>query len=146
MGIRSIHPQGRARVRRAAAAVGACLITLLTMGAGSALASYTATVQGGTLKVTGDAASDKLALRVSPSDPALLQVDVGDNGTADFQFPLASFVAINIQAGAGNDQVRIDNTFGSFADKALTVGGGAGNDRLFGGDGSDRLFGGDGND
>ena len=93
------------------------MITLLTIGAGSALASYTAAVRGTTLRITGDAASDKLALEIVLSDPTLLLVDVGDDGTPDFQFPLASFTAIYIQAGAGNDQVRIG---GGFADKAVT--------------------------
>lgn len=146
MGIRSVHPRSRARARRTAIAVAACVIAMLTIGAGSALASYTAALQGATLRITGDAASDRLALRLSPSDPTLLQVDVGDNGKANFQFPLASFTAIFVQAGAGNDQVRIDPTLGTLADKVVTIGGGPGNDKLFGGDGNDRLFGGDGND
>ncbi len=72
---------------RVVAVVGACLAVLLTLCSGSALARYTAKVQGATLKVIGDAASDKLAVEVDPSDPSLLELDVGANGTADFTFP-----------------------------------------------------------
>jgi len=119
---------------------------MLSFGAAPALASYTAGVQGATLQIKGNGAGDKLALRLSPTDPNTLQVDVGDDGAADFAFDRSTFTAIDVQAGGGNDEVRVDDTFGSFANDALTVDGGGDNDTLIGGDGNDVLIGGSGND
>jgi hypothetical protein len=93
-------------------------------------------VQGRTLQIVGNPASDKLALRLAPGSPHILQVNVGDDGTADFSFDRSTFDAIVVHAGAGNDEVRVDDAFGSFADHALTLDGGAGNDVLRGGDGT----------
>ena len=73
-------------------------------------------------------------------------MDVGDDGTVDFSFDRSTFAAIDVQAGGGNDQVRVDDDFGSFAANALTIDGGAGDDTLIGGDGNDVLIGGTGND
>ncbi len=98
------------------------------------------------MQIKGDGASDKLALRLSPADPNTLQVDVGEDGTADLAFDRGTFTAINVQARGGNDEVRVDGSFGSFASDALTIDGGAGNDTLIGGDGDDVLIGGSGND
>src|SRR5436309_2299052 len=64
-------------------------------------------VQGGTLQISGDAASDKLGLQVSPVDPNVLQVDVGEDGTTDFSFDRTTFTAIDVEAGGGDDEVRI---------------------------------------
>jgi Ca2+-binding RTX toxin-like protein len=119
---------------------------LLGFAAGQASAACTAAVQNGTLQITGDDASDMLALRLSPTDSNVLQVDVGDDGTVDFSFDRSTFTAINVQAGGGDDIVRVDDVFGSFASDALTIDGGSGNDTLIGGDGNDTLIGGTGND
>ena len=70
----------RRRALAGAAATGASLAALLGIAAQPALASYQASVQGGTLQIVGDGASDKLALRLAPGDPNTLQVDVGDDG------------------------------------------------------------------
>ncbi len=126
--------------------IGALAATMLAFGASPAFAAYTAGVQGGTLQIKGDGVSDKLALRLSPTDPNMLQVDVGEDGTVDFVFDRSTFTAINVQAGGGNDEVRVDDSFGSVAIDALTIDGGAGNDTLIGGDGDDMLIGGPGND
>ena len=138
------------RVRRRAlqlcAVTGAALAGTFAFGAQSALAAYTANVQNGTLQINGDRASDKLALRLAPGDPNTLQVDVGDNGTADFSFDRTTFTAIHVQGGGGNDQIRIDQTNGTFTDEAVTLDGGPGNDTLIGGDGADVLIGGSGDD
>jgi Ca2+-binding RTX toxin-like protein len=136
----------RIRALQGGAVVGASVAAMLAFSAAPAFASYTAGVQGGTLQIKGDGASDKLALRLSPTDPNTLQVDVGDDGTADFAFDRSTFGAINVQAGGGNDEVRVDDSFGSFATDALTMDGGAGDDTLIGGDGNDVLIGGPGND
>jgi Ca2+-binding RTX toxin-like protein len=136
----------RLRALQGGVVLGASVAALLGFDAAPALASYTAGVQNGTLQIKGNGASDKLALRLSPTDPNTLQVDVGEDGTVDFSFDRSTFTAINVQAGGGDDEVRVDDSFGSFADDTLTIDGGAGNDTLIGGDGNDVLIGGAGND
>jgi Ca2+-binding RTX toxin-like protein len=98
------------------------------------------------LKITGDGASDKLALRLQGGSPTILQVDVGDDGTADFSFDRTTFTAVDVQAGGGEDQLRIDQSGGTFTDEAVSLNGGAGNDTLIGGAGADTLAGGPGDD
>jgi Ca2+-binding RTX toxin-like protein len=76
----------------------------------------------------------------------VLQVDVGD-GSADFEFARADVAQIVVDAGAGDDVVRIDDSNGAFTDTIpTTIDGGAGNDDLAGGSGVERLRGGPGND
>jgi Ca2+-binding RTX toxin-like protein len=117
---------------------------VLTLGADPAQAAYTARVQAGTLKITGDAADDKLALRLG--SPSTLEVDVGEDGSADFSFDRNTFTAIDVEAGPGDDEVRIDQSGGAFTDEAVSINGGAGNDTLIGGAGTERLLGGSGDD
>jgi Ca2+-binding RTX toxin-like protein len=136
----------RIKALQGGAVVGASVAAMLAFSAAPAFASYTAGVQAGTLQIKGDGASDRLALRLSPADPNTLQVDVGEDGTADFAFDRSTFTAINVQAGGGNDDVRLDHSFGSFAADKVTIDGGAGNDTLIGSDGDDVLIGGSGND
>jgi len=127
----------------ASAVGGACLTAMLGFAADPAAAAYKATVQGGTLQIVGDGASDKLELLTAPDNPNILELDVGEDGTIDFSFDRSTFSAIDVQAGGGNDEVRI-------APGALlgnvTIDGGAGDDTLIGGDGDDTLIGGPGND
>jgi Ca2+-binding RTX toxin-like protein len=136
----------RRRVLQICAIAGAGLGGMLGFAADPALASYDAHVQAGTLQIKGNGASDKLALRLDPNAPNILQVDVGEDGTTDFAFDRNTFTAINVQGGGGNDEIRIDQSGGSFADDAVTLDGGAGNDTLIGGDGNDTLIGGSGDD
>jgi hypothetical protein len=87
-------------------------------------------VHAGTLQLIGDSASDKLSLSVSPVDPNLLLVDVGEDGTTDFTFDRSTFSAIDVEAGGGNDEVRIDPD----SDLSnVTINGGAGDDTIIGG-------------
>ncbi len=136
----------RRRLLNAVIATSASGAALLGVGATPALASYKAQVQGGTLQITGNGASDKLALHLDPNNPNVLQLDVGEDGTADFSFDRSTFDSINVDAGGGNDDVRVDDSFGSFATQPVTIDGGSGDDTLTGGDGNDTLIGGAGND
>ena len=138
--------RARRRALEVLAIFGGGVGALLGFGATPALASYTAQVQGGTLQIVGNQASDKLALRLQNGAPNILQVDVGDDGTSDFSFDRSTFTAINVQGGGGNDEIRIDDVFGSFANTPVTLDGGSGDDTLIGGDGNDVLIGGPGND
>ena len=56
-------------------------------------AAYSARVETGTLTLKGNAASDKLVLRLAPGAPGTLQADVGADGTADFSFDRSTFTA-----------------------------------------------------
>jgi Ca2+-binding RTX toxin-like protein len=135
----------RGRALRASIIAGVSAAGLLGFAAQPALASYKAQVQNGTLQIVGNNASDKLELRADPNNPNVLQLDVGEDGTTDFSFDASTFTAISVQAGGGDDEVRMER-FGTFADKALTIDGGSGDDTLIGGDGADTLIGGGGRD
>ena len=101
----------------------------------------------GVLTVKGTEASDKIALRLQAGDPGTLQVDVGDDGSADFSFARNQIAKIAVDARAGDDLVRIDDSNGAFTDTIpTTVDGGDGNDTIAGGKGSELLLGGEGND
>jgi Ca2+-binding RTX toxin-like protein len=100
-----------------------------------------------TLRVRGTDANDAIALRLAGGNPAVVQVDLGDDGTADFSFPRAAIDSISIKARGGNDRVRIDDTNGAFTNAIPTrIAGGPGNDTIAGGAGAETLNGGPGND
>ena len=106
-----------------------------------------AEVTGGTLTITGSQAPDRIALRLSATDANQLQVDIGDDGSADATFDLSTFRAIAVAAGNGDDSVRIDQVNGIFTTtKATRIDGGNGDDTLIGGSGNEVLVGGRGND
>jgi Ca2+-binding RTX toxin-like protein len=137
-----IHPiSGRARLRWGTLVAGVSAAAGFGLAATPALAAYRAQVSAGTLEITGNGASDKLALQLDPTNPSVLQLDVGEDGTVDFAFDRSTFSAIDVQAGGGNDEVRVANGVGD-----VTIDGGPGNDTLIGGDGNDVLIGGDGSD
>ena len=94
-------------------------------------ASTTVAVAHRTLTVNGTAAANRLALRLRPHHPQTLQIDLGDNGSADFQVDRHRFDAIRITPGAGDDSVRIDESNGQFTrSDRTTVDGGTGHDTL----------------
>src|SRR6266516_4525727 len=101
----------------------------------------------GVLTIEGTGAGDRIALRLQAGDAGVLQVDVGDDGTADFSFERARVASIGVDARGGDDNVRIDDSNGAFTDTIpTTIDGGPGNDTIAGGKGVETLRGGDGND
>src|SRR6478752_3349275 len=99
------------------------------------------------LRVRGTGANDAITLRLAAGNPAVLQVDLGDNGSGDFSFPRAAIDSISVKARSGNDRVRIDDTNGAFTNAIPTrIDGGPGNDTIAGGAGAETLNGGPGND
>jgi Ca2+-binding RTX toxin-like protein len=105
------------------------------------------TLENGVLTVEGTNASDRIALRLQAGQPGILQVDVGDDGSADFSFQRREISEIAVNAGNGDDSVRIDESNGVFGDTIpTTIDGGNGNDRLVGGAGDETVLGGNGND
>jgi Ca2+-binding RTX toxin-like protein len=104
-------------------------------------------LKAGTLAIKGTNAGERIALRLAMGDPGVLQVDVGDDGSADFSFARADVAKIALDARGGNDAVRIDESNGVFTDSIpTTIDGGNGNDNLAGGSGAETLRGGRGND
>ena len=106
-------------------------------------AAYTASVQNGTLILTGDVASDRLAL-ISSTNPTTLHADVGSDGTVEFTYDMTSLTGVEVRAGRGDDTVSLVG--GGLIDKQVTFDGGDGNDTLSGGYGAQTLSGGAGND
>jgi Ca2+-binding RTX toxin-like protein len=104
-------------------------------------------LQRGTLHVQGSEGNDAIALRLAKGNPDVVQVDLGDDGTADFSFPRAAIGNIRIDGRGGDDQLRIDDSNGAFTDTIPTsIEGGPGNDTITGGAGVETLIGGPGND
>ena len=100
-----------------------------------------------TLTITGTQKNEKLARRLKPGKPNKLQIDFGDNGSADRTINRAKFTKIIVRMKGGDDAVRIDEANGVFTGtERTTLDGGRGHDRLQGGAGVERLLGGDGND
>lgn len=108
---------------------------------------YSAKVANGTLRIKGTGQDSRLALRLRAGVSTVLEVDVGDDGSAEFSFDRNQFDHIFVEAGNGDDVIRIDESNGVFTDtEVTTIDGGKGDDTLLGGSGAETLIGGDGND
>ena len=103
-------------------------------------------LKDGLLTIEGSKRSDRLTLRLEAGDAGVLQLDVGDDGSPDYDFARPDVARIELAAGDGDDVVRIDEGNGVFSDIPSTIDGGAGADTLAGGSGAELLLGGDGND
>jgi predicted lipoprotein with Yx(FWY)xxD motif len=104
-------------------------------------------LQKGLLTVVGTQASEKIALRLKAGDPGTFQIDVGDDGSANFSFQRKLISRIAVDALAGDDLVRMDESNGAFTSVIpTTIDAGAGNDTVLGGVGAETLLGGEGND
>jgi Ca2+-binding RTX toxin-like protein len=104
-------------------------------------------LQHGMLSVKGTRADDRIALRLQAGNAGVLQVDVGDDGSADFTVERASIQRIVVTTRGGDDRVRIDDANGTFTDAVpTTIDGGVGDDTLAGGGGAETLRGSVGND
>jgi len=99
----------------------------------------------GLLTIDGTDGNDAITLRLNANDPQTVQVDFG--GQNLFDFPRHRVRRIALDAGGGDDFVKIDDTNGTFTDTIpTTLDGGDGNDTLIGGAGAETLLGGNGND
>ena len=139
----------RALIGAGAGAVTGALLLMLLVGTGAARAAapvLAAGVDDGTLVITGASVPERIALRLSPGAGQLL-IDVGDDGSAEHSFDVTTFDAIAVDAGNGDDVVRIDQANGAFTTtEATTIAGGNGDDTLLGGSGAETFDGGRGND
>jgi Ca2+-binding RTX toxin-like protein len=148
-------PRTARRLRPAVAVLGAAIVAVaVAIGAGPGQAAardnakrMSATLYNGTLSVEGTPARDQIALRLRAGDAGVLEVDAGDDGSADFSFARADVTRIVVDGRAGDDSLRIDERNGVFSDAIpTTLDGGAGDDTLAGGSGNETLLGGAGND
>jgi hypothetical protein len=134
------------RLTASAVAVATALAVASAIVAGPGTAA-SPKLSNGVLMVNGTEASDKIALRLQAGNPAIVQVDIGDDGSADFSFERAEIAEIAVNGGAGGDLVRIDESNGAVNPGIpTTLRGGDGNDTLAGGSGDETLRGGDGHD
>jgi Ca2+-binding RTX toxin-like protein len=109
--------------------------------------TYKVKVQHRTLNITAAKQGGDLTLRLAPGAPQTLQVDVNGDGSADDAISRSRFDEIHVQAGTGDNHVRIDDSNGPFTDASpTTIDGGRGDDALVGGVGAETFHGGDGND
>lgn len=133
---------------RLGAAVTAAVAVGIAMTGSAAASAPTGSSQvaDDTLTIVGTRGSDRLALRVAPGDPDSLQVDFGDDGYAEETFSRNSFSRIEVRLLSGDDQFRVDQINGGFADDSVTVIAGRGDDIVDTGDGNDLILGGAGDD
>jgi RTX calcium-binding nonapeptide repeat (4 copies) len=128
-------------------AIAALFVPALMGPPAAAAPAVTAEVTDGTLRVSGSPSADIIALRLDSVDPNQLQIDVGDDGSAEFTLDRSTFDAINVDAGNGNDAIRIDEVHGIFTTiESTQIDGENGKDALFGGSGAERFIGGNGDD
>ena len=135
---------------RAAAAAAIAGAALLALGADTASAHnnpFSAKTRAGALIIEGDRDDGRLALRLRAGDADRLELDFGDDGSADRTFKRDRFDRIEILAGGGEDRIRIDEANGVFTDtEQTTMDGEAGDDTLLGGSGAETFAGGGGDD
>ncbi|HYU60962.1 MAG TPA: hypothetical protein VEK39_09390 [Solirubrobacterales bacterium] len=143
------------RMQSARLAAAAVVVVAVVAGVAGTVAGQGSAAPGfkspklkhGLLMIKGSEAGEKIALRLRPGQPGILQVDVGDDGLPDFEFERADIAEIAVDARAGDDLVRIDESAGIFTTSIpTTIDGGGGDDTLAGGSGAETLQGGGGND
>jgi hypothetical protein len=147
--IKESHAPSQMRLAASAVIVAAAIATGIVAGQASANPTGFAPpkLKHGELRVTGTKAGERIALRLQAGEPGVLQVDVNDDGSADFSFERTDIRRIAVHARPGDDVVRIDESNGVFTDTIpTTILGGHGNDNLVGGSGAETLRGGPGTD
>jgi RTX calcium-binding nonapeptide repeat (4 copies) len=152
--MKNLIPRRRSLAGRSTplAAFAAALVVTVAAAAGlatqaNAAQAVKANLKHGVLTIKGTTAGDKITLRLKTGDPGILELDVGDDGTADFGFERASVAKIAVDGRGGDDLIRIDEINGAFTDTIPTrINGGNGNDTIAGGKGIETLVGGAGND
>jgi hypothetical protein len=137
--------------RRVPAAIGASALTLLFLASTAAPVAAAPTLRSrisdGTLRIFGSPFAEQITLRASAGVRNQLEVDLGNDRSADATFDLTGIDALEVDAAGGDDTVRIDDVNGAFTATTPTViEGGNGDDTLLGGSGVETFVGGNGND
>src|SRR5258705_2421399 len=97
----------------------AAALAMAAGGAGQTLASPTLGGHGeafkapqlkndGRLEIKGTHGDDAIALRLKDGDPSVLQVDFGNDRSADYSVPRASVTSIRGRGLAGNNAISDD--------------------------------------
>jgi Ca2+-binding RTX toxin-like protein len=128
-----------------AVAAAALLVTPGSIAQVEAAQTVDVKVAGPFLRVKGTNDDDKLTLRLNAGDANVLEVDVGDDGSADFSFDRALFTEIKVNAKNGDDLIRVDEVNGPIVEPASILGGN-GNDTILGGSAVETIYGGNGDD
>jgi Ca2+-binding RTX toxin-like protein len=105
-----------------------------------------ASVANETLTIIGTSHNDRIAVSLAAGDINTVQVDFGDDGSPDHSFDRRTFTAVAVFLRSGADQFRVNQSAGAFADEAITVNAGSGDDTIIGGDGNERFVTGSGDD
>jgi Ca2+-binding RTX toxin-like protein len=101
----------------------------------------------GKLEVKGTNGADRIALRVRAAKPAFIEIDVHDDGSADFKVKRDKVERIEIEGKNGDDRIRIDDAEVPLNETIPTrIDGDWGSDTLIGGRGVERFEGGPGKD
>jgi hypothetical protein len=142
------HVSNIARASRlgVVAAAAALAVASTNLAPAAANPPVSASVAAGTLTIRGSHADDRIAVLLAPGAPGTLEVDFGDDGTAEFAVDRSTFTRIEVLARNGDDQVRVDQVNGGFADETITIDGSNGDDLLDGGDATELFLGGPGDD
>ena len=80
-----------------------------------------AKLKHGTLEVKGSRGKDAVALRLKAGDLNRIEIDVGNDDSADFAVPRQAVKRIAVEARGGDDLVRIDDANGIFTDTIPTT-------------------------
>jgi hypothetical protein len=128
------------------AASAAAVVAVAASASPAAAAATTSTLRDRQLTVVGGPGDNRIAVRARPGTPAVLEVDVGDDGRANRRFKLAKVDEVVVIGRGGADRLRIDRAAPLPAALPVTLSGGGGNELLTGADGAERLEGGDGQD
>ena len=88
-------------------------------------AAPTATLNGGTVTVTGSAARDLIAVTMNTNE---LAVNFGSDNTIDARFPRAQIQRVQVQANEGDDAVTVSGA--GVGDVPLSVSGSIGKDAV----------------
>jgi hypothetical protein len=104
-----------------------------------------AKIAGDVLRIQGTHRDDRITLRLNARDTNVIEIDVGDDGSADFSFDRSRFARISVKSQHGDDLIRVDEANGAIVEPT-SISGGNGDDTLLGGSAIETLAGGPGDD
>jgi hypothetical protein len=133
----------RAHRSLSAAAIAGIAFSLAAPAA-AAEPSGTVRIDNRQLIVTGTDRADQIAVRVVAADNTVLEIDFGNDGTAEDTVKVADFGQLLVNSLRGDDDVRID--FGTRVQPFTVVDTGDGDDVVAGGSGNELFRTGNGND
>lgn len=137
----------RRSARIISTALAALALSAAAAPAAAAEPAVAAAVADGALQITGTHGADRITLRLSAQDSSALEVDVRDDGSADFTFDRTTFTRVVVNGRDGDDSVRIAEANGVFTTtEGIRVDGGNGDDSFIGGSGNELFVGGRGDD